>query len=120
MGALFPIGFDTSEAERKQDRLADERLHKHTMTLLNSIKDGIKNPGNNKTIGDLLRSATPLQRVRVRAHLEEQDGYWEGKGAPIEAGVVKQALQAFDVGEYDNGHIARYLTKKVIEEIFVQ
>jgi len=59
-----------------------------------------------------------LQKVRVRKHLETEIANWSCAGAPIEAGIAERALEAFDAGKYDNGHIARYLTEKVIEKIF--
>lgn len=102
----------------EQDRRASDSLHESKMNLLAGIRDSIEKPGTNKTIGDLLRSATPRERARVRAHLESRMSYWYSMSAPIEAGIAERAIRAFDKGIYDNGHIARYLNEKTIKEIF--
>lgn len=113
MGAMFPPGPSSENDERVR-----RAMHESKMELLNGIKKSIENPGTNKTIGNLLRSATPRERAYVRVHLEKKMSYWSGMGAPIEAGVAERALLAFDKKSYDNGHIARYLDGETIKEIF--
>lgn len=119
MGIGF-FGFpDVSDEEKKkQNRRVKRSLHEDKMKLLNGIQKGIKNPGTNKIIGDLLRSAAPLQKTKVRFHLQNKIDYWERVGAPIEAGIARRALDAFNQRRYDNGHIARYLTEEDIDRIF--
>ena len=111
---IFFGGRDDSE----QDRRAREALHKSKMKMIDGIRESIENPGTNKTIGNLLKSATSRELALVRAQLERQRDRYYGMGAPIEAGVAERALSAFDKKKYDNGHIARYLTPHVIEKIF--
>lgn len=106
------------EWQSEQDARAARAEHESRMKLIEGIRESINNPGTNNTIGDLLRAATPLQRARVRAHLEGRVSENYRIGAPIEAGVAERALRAFDAGEYVNGHIARYLSEEVIERIF--
>ena len=116
---MFPFpGVHSPKEAAEQNARAGKALHRSKMALINAIRENIENPGTNKTIGDLLRAATPVQRARVRAHLQERSSYWHGMGAPIEGGIADRALRAFDAKKYDNGHIARYLTRDVIERIF--
>ncbi len=102
----------------KQDRRADKALHNSKMALLRSIRQSVERPEANKTIGDLLSSATPREKALVRSHLQRMIDYWNGVGAPIEASCAERALRAFDSGEYDYGHITRYLKPEVVERIF--
>ena len=52
------------------------------------------------TIAALLKEATAVQRVRVRAHLERQEG--RGDNA-----IALSALRAFDARKYSDESIAR-------------
>ena len=70
------------------------------------------------TISALLKAATPIQRARVRAHLEGKESQWCTEYTPQEYAIACRALQAFDDGKYADEAIARYMTPDVIEKIF--
>ena len=112
----------------KQQREADERMHRDKMILLGAFCScGILKPDRNRTIGDILRVATSLQKKHFRAYLEVKVETsvreWELKyGAPIEptikAKIVEHTLATFDKGNYDDGHITRHLSQEIIEQFF--
>ncbi|MEK7070546.1 MAG: hypothetical protein AAB966_01955 [Patescibacteria group bacterium] len=72
--------------------------------------------GKNEITSALLKAGTPIQLALFRAYLEKEEsqpiGYFLCNPA------ARRALEAFDLENYSDEAIAKYMTYDVIKEIF--
>ena len=57
--------------------------------------------------GKVLEKATPLQLLKARACIKNYKGAY---GYDSAQGLVAEALEAFDAGDYDNQEMQRWIT----------
>lgn len=74
--------------------------------------------GKRKTIEACLKASNPIQLALVRAHLESKVFQWDRDLTPQEGRIAKNALKAFDRGDYANEGIARYMDPEAMRKIY--